>query len=41
MLEFGPAIGLCVKVADLLQFQGRFLRDGEGRSSAQRNETFH
>ena len=30
MLKFGSAIGFCVKVADLFEFQGGFLRDGKG-----------
>jgi hypothetical protein len=41
MLKFGTAIGFRVKVADLFEFQGGFLRDGEGGSSAQGNQAFY
>src|SRR5262245_24918273 len=39
VLEFGPAIRLCMKVAYLLQLQGCFLCDRKGRSAPQRDET--
>src|SRR5262245_889532 len=39
VLEFGPAIGLCMKVAYFLQLQGCFLCDRKGRSAPQRDET--
>ena len=38
MLEFGAAERFSMNVADLLQLQGGFLRDGKCRSTAQRDE---